>query len=86
MAANVQSLAMWRYSVLSQPGLVLIKDMKMSIYSKAGFIRKLDMSPSSDIWLRTYSSSRHIAKPHVVCSFFLEVCRQLIATGFFQRS
>jgi len=26
-------LAMWRYSVLRKPGLMLIKDMKMKIYS-----------------------------------------------------
>jgi hypothetical protein len=29
-------LAPWRYSVLRKPGLVLIKDMKLKIYSKAG--------------------------------------------------
>jgi hypothetical protein len=29
-------LATWRYSVLRKPGLVLIKDMKMKIYSIAG--------------------------------------------------
>jgi hypothetical protein len=31
-----QGLAMWRYSVLRKPGLVLIKDMKMKIFSIAG--------------------------------------------------
>lgn len=30
-----QGLAMWRYSVLRKPGLVLSEDMKMKIYSKA---------------------------------------------------
>jgi hypothetical protein len=29
-------LAMWRYSVLRKPGLLLSKDMKMKIYSIAG--------------------------------------------------
>ena len=31
-----QGLAMWRYSVLRKPGLMLSKDMKMKIYSTAG--------------------------------------------------
>ena len=35
IAANVQGLATWRYSVLRKPGLVLSKDMKMKIYSIA---------------------------------------------------
>jgi len=35
LAANVQGLAMWRYSVLRKPGLMLTKDMKMKIYSIA---------------------------------------------------
>jgi hypothetical protein len=30
-----QGLAMWRYSVLRLPGLLLSKDMKMKIYSIA---------------------------------------------------
>jgi len=33
--AQRQGLAMWRYSVLRLPGLLLSKDMKMKIYSKA---------------------------------------------------
>jgi hypothetical protein len=35
MAAYVQGLATWRYSVLCQLGLVLSKDKKMKIYSNA---------------------------------------------------
>jgi hypothetical protein len=30
-----------------------------------GFIRQLDMSMRSDMSIRIYSLSRHIAKPHV---------------------
>jgi len=33
--AQRQGLAMWRYSVGRKPELVLIKDMKMKIYSEA---------------------------------------------------
>ncbi len=36
MTHNVQGLATRRYSVLRKSGLMLIKDMKMKIYSKAG--------------------------------------------------
>lgn len=42
LAANVQSLAKCRYSVLLSPGLVLSKDISLNLYSKA----------------RLYSSSR----------------------------
>lgn len=49
---NVQGLAVWRYSVIRRPELVLIKDMKMKIYSKA--------------WI--YSLSRYNANPLVVSS------------------
>ncbi len=36
IAPNGQGLAVWRYSVLRKPGLMLGKDMKMKIYSTAG--------------------------------------------------
>jgi len=36
IAANGQGLAMWRYSMLRMPGLMLSKDMKMKIYSIVG--------------------------------------------------
>jgi hypothetical protein len=41
ISVHRQGLAMWRYSVLSKPGLMLSKDMKMKIYSIAGalFVR-----------------------------------------------
>jgi hypothetical protein len=67
IATNVQGLAMWRYSVLHKPGLVLIKDMKLKYILRLGFIRQLDMALSSEISIRIYSLSRHIAKPLVVC-------------------
>jgi len=37
MTANGQGLALWRYSVIRHPELLLSKDMKMKIYSIAGF-------------------------------------------------
>jgi hypothetical protein len=57
---------MWRYSVLRKPRLKLSKDMKMKYILKLGFIRRLDISLSSDMQLSIYSLSRHIAKPLVM--------------------
>ena len=47
---NVQSLAKWRYSVIRQPGLLLlIKDKKLMLYSKVHLCYgKLELKPSSE--------------------------------------
>ena len=68
IAGNVYGLAMWRNSVIRQPVTEAKFIIKCSLFILLPGVSRLPKpEPTNDIQPIVYSSSRHIAKPHVTC-------------------